>query len=91
MGGEIKEGEVAVAILQGSSGAGPGEEVKAFGASGVGRGTDVLGELERVRSNLASLAEVVEGLRAKFNGHTHGGGVAAPAAGEQVSVGYMMH
>ena len=77
-----------MAVMQASEG---GAEEKAFGAAGVGAGTEVLGELERVRSNLAALAEVVEGLRGKFNGHTHGGEVSAPPGGEQASVSYTMH
>ena len=71
--------------------AGEEDEERAFGAAGVGRGTDVMGELERVRSNLAALAEVVEGIRAKLNAHTHGGAVAAPPAEEQAQTGYTMH
>ena len=76
-------------VMQAS--AGREEEERAFGAQGVGGGTDVLGELERVRSNLVALAEVVEGLRGKFNGHTHGGAVVEPPAGEQSAVSYTMH
>ena len=70
--------------------AGAGDE-RAFGAPGVGAGTDVLGELERIRSNLAALAEVVEALRAKYNAHAHNGAVAALPVGEQSGVGYTMH
>ena len=77
-----------MAILQGATGAGTGE---AFGAPGTGLGTDVLAELERIRSNLVALAQVVEDVRAKHNTHTHAGAVAAPPAGEQGNVGYTMH
>lgn len=77
-----------MAVMQASAGA---SEERAFGAPGVGGGTDVLGELERIRSNLAALAEVVEGLRAKYNAHTHGGAVVAPPVGEQSAVSYTMH
>ena len=77
-----------MAVMQASGASG---EETAFGARGVGGGTDVMAELERVRSNLAALAEVVEGIRAKYNAHTHGGAVVAPAAGEQSGVSYTMH
>ena len=79
-----------MAVMQASEGR-LEEGERAFGAAGVGGGTDVLGELERVRSNLAALAEVVEEIRGKVNGHTHGGEVNAPAVGEQVQTGYTMH
>ena len=62
-----------------------------FGSPGTGVGTDILAELERVRSNLAALAQVVEDLRAKHNGHTHGGAVAAPPVGEQSVVAFTLH
>ena len=78
-----------MAVMQASGGG--REEERAFGAPGIGGGTDVLGELEPVRSNLAALAEVVEGLRGKFNGHAHGGAVVAPVAGEQEQTQYTMH
>ena len=77
-----------MAVLQASSGVDPGES---FGSPGVGVGTDVMGELERIRSNLAALAQVVEDLRGKHNGHMHGGAVGVPAVGEQVVVAYTMH
>ena len=67
------------------------EDVRAFGAEGVGAGTDVGGELERVRSNLAALAEVVEEIRAKLNGHAHGGAVVPPPASERALTAYTMH
>jgi Ni,Fe-hydrogenase III large subunit len=51
----------------------------------------VLAELERIRSNLAALAQVVEDLRTKHNTHTHGGAVAAPPVGEQSTIAYTMH
>ena len=76
-----------MAVMQASDGG----AAQPVGAPGVGAGTDILAELERIRSNLAALAEVVEGLRAKFSGHTHGGAVAAPPAGEQAQTGYTMH
>ena len=78
-----------MAVMQAA--ASGGEAIQAFGAPGVGAGTDVLGELERVRSNLAALAQVVEDLRVKHNGHTHGGAVAAPPVAEQVLTAYTMH
>ncbi len=73
------------------AGTGGGDAAEAFGAPGVGGGTDVLAELERTRSNLAALAQVVEDLRAKHNTHTHGGAVAAPPVGEQSTIAYTMH
>jgi hypothetical protein len=76
-------------ILEGATGG--NRESEAFGSPGTGLGTDVLAELERIRSNLAALAQVVEDLRTKHNGHTHGGVVAAPPVGEQTSVSYTMH
>jgi hypothetical protein len=66
-------------------------EPPAFGAGGAGLGVDVLRELERVRGDLAALAQVVEEIRAKVNAHTHGGAVAAPAAGEQAATPFVMH
>ena len=75
-------------ILQSSPG-GSGEG--AFGAPGVGAGTDTLAELERIRSNLAALAQVVEDLRTTHNTHTHSGAVGAPPAGEQTNVPYTLH
>ena len=75
-------------VLQASSAPDQGDS---FGSPGVGVGTDVLGELERIRSNLAALAQVVEDVRTKHNGHTHGGAVAAPPVGEQAAVAYTMH
>ena len=77
-------------VLQAAS-SGDGERLEAFGWPGVGGGTDVLGELERVRSNLAAQAQVVEDLRVKHNAHTHSGAVAAPPVGEQVVTAYTMH
>jgi hypothetical protein len=76
-------------VLQSSS---SGNDIpEAFGAPGVGTGTDVLAELERIRSNLAALAQVVEDLRTKHNTHTHNAAVAAPPAAEQSNVAYTMH
>ena len=71
--------------LQAASGGG-----ESFGSAGTGAGTDVLAEVERIRWNLAALAEVVEGIRGKLNGHTHGGVVGAPAAGEQAVVPFTL-
>jgi hypothetical protein len=51
---------------------------------------DVLAELERVRGNLVALAQVVEGLRAAFNAHTHGGAVGAPPAGEESGTAFTL-
>ena len=53
-----------------------------FSSPDTGAGTDVLAELERVRSNLAALAEVLVSLRARFNAHTHSAAVPAPPAAE---------
>jgi len=79
-----------MAVLQAASGGGT-DAVEAFGSPGAGAGTDVLAELERVRSNLAALAQVVEDLRAKHNTHTHNGAVVAPPAAEQTQTAYTMH
>ena len=76
-------------VMQAASEGGASEN--GFGAPGVGAGTDVLAELERIRSNLAALAEVVEDLRSKHNTHTHNGAVAAPPAAEQSVTPYTMH
>ncbi len=76
-------------ILQSSSS--PGQDADSFGSPGVGIGTDVLAELERIRSNLAALAQVVEDLRAKHNTHTHNGAVAAPPVAEQSNTAYTLH
>lgn len=88
-------------LLQGGSGSGEGEGSPAYGAGGVGTGADVLAELERVRANLLALAEVVEELRGKYNGHTHGenaagayvqgAATAAPAVGQQAGTAYVPH
>ena len=75
-------------ILQSSSSDG---SPASFGSPGTGGGTDVPGELERLRSNLAALAQVVEDLRSKHNTHTHNGAVAAPPAAEQTTVAYTLH
>jgi hypothetical protein len=77
-----------MAILQSASNDGGGGS---FGSPGTGAGTDALAELERIRSNLAALAQVVEDLRGKHNAHNHGGAVVAPPVGEQSNVGYTMH
>ena len=77
-------------ILQGATGGAP-DTGESFGSPGTGLGTDVLAELERIRSNLAALAQVLEDLRTTHNTHTHGGSVTAPPAGEQTSVSYTMH
>ena len=74
-------------ILQAASSAEEGR----FGSPGVGAGPDVLGEPERIRSNLVALAQVVEDLRGKHNGHTHGAAVRAPPAAEQAQTAYTMH
>ena len=62
-----------------------------FGSPGTGAGTDIPAELERLRSNLAALAQVVEDLRTKHNTHTHNTTVPAPPPGEQTNVSYTMH
>ena len=48
-------------------------------------------QLERVRSNLAALAQVVEEIRTKLNAHTHGGAVVPPPAGERATTTYTPH
>ena len=60
------------------------------GPGATGAGVDVLAELERVRANLVALAERFEDLRTKYNGHTHGGALAAPPAGEQSQVAFTL-
>jgi hypothetical protein len=62
-----------------------------FGSPGTGSGTDVAAELERIRSNLAALAEVLESLRAKHNTHTHNATVPVPPANEQTTVAFTLH
>lgn len=42
-----------------------------FGSPGTGAGSDVLAELERLRSNVLALAERFEDVRTKYNSHTH--------------------
>ena len=93
------EAALMAALLQGA--AADGEGSGAYGSPGVGTGADVLMELERIRANLLALAEVVEGLRAKYNGHTHVENVAAayaqnavtnaPVVGQQEGTGYVPH
>ena len=68
-------------ILQSAGGA--EGDPSAFGSPGVGAGTDTLAELERLRSNLAALAQILEDLRTKHNTHTHNTAVAAPPPAEQ--------
>ena len=67
------------------------DQPDSFGSPGTGVGTDPLAELERIRSNLAALAQVLEDLRTKHNLHTHNATVAAPPAGEQSNVPYTLH
>jgi len=74
-------------ILQASA----GSDGELAGAAATGAGIDVLAALERVRSNLAALAQVVEEIRTKLNAHTHGGAVAAPPGGEQAATQYTLH
>jgi hypothetical protein len=62
-----------------------------FGSPGTGNGTDVPAELERLRSNLAALAQVLEDLRTKHNTHTHSAAVPAPPAAEQTTIPYTLH
>jgi len=78
-----------------------GEVSAAYGSPGVGTGADVLMEVERIRANLLALAEVVEDLRAKYNGHGHVENVAAAytqgavtngvVAGMQAATAYVPH
>ena len=56
---------------------------ESFGPGGTGVGVDVLGELERMRHNLLALAEILEELRGRYNGHKHCGVVGGPPVGEQ--------
>ena len=67
------------------------EAGSSFGSPGTGAGTDIPAELERLRSNLAALAEIVEDLRTKHNTHTHNATVAAPPAAEQTTVPFTLH
>ena len=76
-------------LLQASTGA--SNESGSFGSSGTGAGTDIPGELERLRSNLAALAQVLEDLRTKHNTHTHNSTVPAPPIAEQTTVAYTLH
>jgi len=75
-------------VLQASSSS---DQPDSFGSPGVGIGTDVLAELERIRSNLAALAQVLEDLRLKHNTHTHNAAVPAPPAAEQSTTAYTLH
>ena len=74
-------------ILQASA----GSDAELAGAAATGAGIDVLAELERVRSNLGALAQVVEEIRTKLNAHAHGGTVAPLPGGEQAVTRYTMH
>ena len=62
-----------------------------FGSPGTGAGTDIPAELERLRSNLAALAQVVEDLRTKHNLHTHNTTVPAPPVAEQTTIPFTLH
>ena len=62
-----------------------------FGSPGTGAGTDVPAELERLRSNLAALAHVVEDLRTKHNSHTHNATVPTPPLAEQTTIPFTLH
>ncbi len=68
---------------------GPGESVAGTGA--VGTGVDLVAEEERLRSNVVELARLFEDLRAKHNGHSHGGAVASSPAAEQTQTAFTLH
>ena len=76
-------------ILQSTTG--PDSGADSFGSPGTGAGTDVTAELERLRSNLAALAQLLEDLRTKHNLHTHNTTVPTPPAAEQTAVPYTLH
>lgn len=75
-------------LLQASTGT---DAQDRFGSPGTGAGTDVFAELERIRSNLAALAEILESLRTNHNTHTHNTTVPPPPAGEQTNVPFTLH
>lgn len=79
-----------MSILQANTG-GEAEASGRPGAAGTGAGVDALAELERVRSNLAALALVVEEIRSRLNGHTHLGAAPALPAAERAHTPYEMH
>ena len=43
-----------------------------------------------MKANIVALGERFEDLRTKYNGHTHGGAVAAPPVGEQSAIAFTL-
>jgi hypothetical protein len=80
-----------MADLRTSSDVGEVAAPENFGPAGTGAGVDVMGELERVRNNLLALVEVLEELRSRYNGHSHGGAVPAPPIGEQAQQAFTVY
>ena len=64
---DLRAAEVPTAQISGAT----------SGAGGIGFGTDVTAEVERLRASILALAIVVDEVRSRLNGHSHGG--ATPA------------
>lgn len=59
------------------------------GAGGIGFGTDVTAEVERLRASILALAVVVDELRTRLNGHAHGGAVPPLPAAERANTPFI--
>ena len=59
------------------------------GASGIGFGTDVTAEVERLRASILALAIVVDEVRARLNGHVHGGAAPALSTAERATTPFI--
>ena len=59
------------------------------GAGGIGFGTDVTAEVERLRASILALAVVVDEVRARLNSHVHGGAVPTLPTAERASTPFI--
>lgn len=77
--GDLRAAEVPA----GTSGA-------AMGMAGdVGYGIDVVAEVGRLRASILALAVVVDEVRARLNGHVHGGAAPALPPGERATTPFI--
>jgi hypothetical protein len=58
-------------------------------AGGIGYGTEVSAEVERLRAAILALAIVVDEVRTRLNGHVHGGVVPAMPAAERATTPFI--